>query len=300
MVNLLKALLPVFHGMIRILAGLRRQTVEIEDGTVMSFWIPRKLEKKKPAVVLLHGFTANGILTWMCQVVSLARAKYAVYVPDLLFFGGSVTSSTDRTPAFQARCLIKALTELGVDRCSVVGFSYGGTVAFKMAELQPTLVVSLVITGAVPAVTSSMAATISRSLGFHSFSDLLLPTTREGLRNLFAIAVSPDTKLMLPNCFYTGYLKSLFNYREERSQLLARLVVSDEDTVIPNFPQKILLLWGEDDKFFPLDLAKIIMEQLGGGGNTTLLSVKRGGHLVCFERPFVYNRLLKEHLASCS
>ena len=52
-----------------------------------------------------------------------------------------------RSPAFQAQCVAAALRSLGVERCAVVGFSYGGFVAFRMAEAQPGLVASVVATG---------------------------------------------------------------------------------------------------------------------------------------------------------
>ncbi|ONK68487.1 uncharacterized protein A4U43_C05F12240 [Asparagus officinalis] len=141
MVNLVEAGQSLLHAILK-LAGLRQQTIMIEPGTVMSFWAPKKTNskhiKEKPAVILVHGFAADGIMTWLFQFGTLT-SKYSVYIPDLLFFGGSTTNSNDRSPNFQAECLIKALDELGVEECTVVGFSYGGMVAFKMAEARPEI-----------------------------------------------------------------------------------------------------------------------------------------------------------------
>ncbi|KAG9449798.1 hypothetical protein H6P81_009763 [Aristolochia fimbriata] len=298
MVSLFEALLPVFHVVVKLLSGLRPRTVKIDDETVMSFWAPRTPapEKKPPPVVLLHGFTGNGILTWMCQAVSLARQNYAVYVPDLLFFGGSTTSDPDRSPAFQARCLVKALTKLGVERCSLVGFSYGAVVALKMAEVYPEMVVSVAVSGPVPAMNEHVAATITARLGFRSFAELLMPNTLEGLHTMFNIGVSPDSKLSFPKFLYPGYFKVMFDNREERCKLLDRLIVSDKDASYPNLQQKILLICGEGDQIFPFDILKNIKEQLGC--NAKLVSLERAGHMAHFERPFASNKLLKEHLAS--
>ncbi|KAK7392380.1 hypothetical protein VNO78_20817 [Psophocarpus tetragonolobus] len=89
--------------------GLRPYTVEIEEGTLMRFWIPcDAVWKKEPAVVLLHSFCGDGIINWQCQVVALTK-DYAVYVPDLLFFDGSVTDKTERSLEFQAECLAVGL-----------------------------------------------------------------------------------------------------------------------------------------------------------------------------------------------
>ncbi|KAK0605743.1 hypothetical protein LWI29_030307 [Acer saccharum] len=41
--------------------------------------------------------------------------------------------------------LAKGMAKLGIDKCVVVGFSYGGMVAFKLAELYPGLVRAIVV-----------------------------------------------------------------------------------------------------------------------------------------------------------
>ena len=61
-----------------------------------------KRKKERPSVVLVHGFAADGIVTWPFQVGALAK-KYDLYVPDLLFFGESETKSKDRSPVFQVK-----------------------------------------------------------------------------------------------------------------------------------------------------------------------------------------------------
>ena len=62
-----------------------------------------KNSNNNKAVVFIHGFADDGIITWQSQVLALAR-KYKVYVPDLLFFGGSITDRSERSPEFQAKC----------------------------------------------------------------------------------------------------------------------------------------------------------------------------------------------------
>ena len=162
---------PLLHFLVR-LAGLRQHTVDVDGaGTVLTFWVPKdkvpkdkstvreitpedkalpaaetRAREERPAVVLVHGFAAEGIVTWQFQAGALAK-HYDVYIPDLLYFGGSTSPSADRSPGFQAECLVAALGKLGVERCTVVGFSYGGMVAFKMAESHPELVRSLVVSG---------------------------------------------------------------------------------------------------------------------------------------------------------
>ncbi|RZB60990.1 Epoxide hydrolase 3 isoform B [Glycine soja] len=271
MVNLVAAQRPLLHGLMKM-AGVRPYTVEIEPGTVMSFWVPsetltkpkKKNEKprisskpSRPAVVLVHGFGAEGIMTWQYQVGALTK-KYAVYVPDLLFFGGSTTDKPHRSPAFQAQCVVAGLRKLGVEKCIVVGYSYGGMVAFKMAEMYPEVVEALVITGSILAMTDSISATSLQELGFSSSSELLLPTSVKGLKALLTVA--SHKKQWYPNRLLKDYLEVMITNRKERGELLEALVVSDKDIIIPNFSQRIHLLWGENDKIFNLELAQNMKE----------------------------------------
>jgi hypothetical protein len=103
MVNLVEAQKPLLHFLVRR-AGLRQHVVDVDGaGTVMTFWVPKdKVPKEKgtvqdikqvpaapaaakegsssrPAVVLVHGFAAEGIVTWQFQVrYSIDRCKTVV------------------------------------------------------------------------------------------------------------------------------------------------------------------------------------------------------------------------------
>ncbi|XP_014507832.1 epoxide hydrolase 1-like [Vigna radiata var. radiata] len=308
MVNLVAAQRPLLHGLMKM-AGIRPYTVEIEPGTVMSFWVPsetitkpKKKDEKpriigkpsKPTVVLVHGFAGEGIVTWQFQVGALTK-KYAVYVPDLLFFGGSSTDKADRSPRFQAECLVRALRKLGVEKCIVVGFSYGGMVAFKMAEMYPEMVEGMVISGSIVAMSNSLRAASLQQLGFSSSSDLLMPTTVKGLKDLLSVAA--HKKLWFPDRLHKDFLEVMFTNRKERGELLEGLVISNTDMVAtPKFPQRIHLLWGQNDQIFKVELAQNMKEELGDG--TTFESIEKAGHLVQLERPCVYNRCLKNFLSS--
>lgn len=131
--------------------------------------------------------------------------KYAVYVPDLIFFGGSMSSRDDRSPAFQAECLVTGLKKLGVEKCTVVGFSYGGMVAFKMGELYPEFVHAIVISGSILAMTDSLSQETLHSLGFSSSSELLLPTNLKGLKALQSVAM--HRKFWFPDKFHKDFLE---------------------------------------------------------------------------------------------
>uniref|UniRef100_A0A0D3E3A8 AB hydrolase-1 domain-containing protein n=1 Tax=Brassica oleracea var. oleracea TaxID=109376 RepID=A0A0D3E3A8_BRAOL len=127
-------------------------------------------------------------MTWQFQVGSLAK-KHSDYIPDLFFFGGSYSDKSDRSPAFQAHCLVKGLTGFSATtrKRSFCGFSYGGMVAFKIVEEYPEMVRAMVVSG------------------FESSEDLLLPTSVKGLKTPFALAVHKS--MWFPNRLFKDYLK---------------------------------------------------------------------------------------------
>ncbi|KAL9418112.1 hypothetical protein AB3S75_041014 [Citrus x aurantiifolia] len=291
MVNIITIYKLLLHGLLK-LVGMTQRTIEIEPGTILNIWVPKKTTKKH-AVVLLHPFGFDGILTWQFQVLALAKT-YEVYVPDFLFFGSSVTDRPDRTASFQAECMAKGLRKLGVEKCTLVGVSYGGMVGFKMAEMYPDLVESMVVSCSVMGLTESVSNAALERIGYESWVDFLLPKTVDALKVQLDIACY---KLpTLPAVVYKHILEALFDHRKERIELLQALVISDKEFSIPHFSQKIHLLWGENDKIFDMQVARNLKEQVGQ--NATMESIEKAGHLVNLERPFVYNRQLKTILAS--
>ncbi|XP_062217536.1 uncharacterized protein LOC133917678 [Phragmites australis] len=320
MVNFIEAQKPLLSWLMKM-AGLRPIEVELEPGTNMHFWAPkhhvgkkgttisplepaatgakkpgRKGRKKnpesRPNVVLIHGFAAEGNITWQFNFGVLV-SRYNVYIPDLMFFGKSSTSSGDRSPDYQAECVAGALARLGVVRCDVVGFSYGGMVAFKLAEARPELVRSLCVSGSVVAMTDAVNRETMERLGVGSSAELLMPETLKGLKAL--LSISMYKRMWFPDRFYKDYLKVMFTNRKERMELLQGLIISNLDAKIPTFQQKIMLLWGEEDKIFDMELAKKMKEQLGD--NCYLHGIPKGGHLLHVERPCAYNRQLQRWLA---
>ncbi|KAL3730717.1 hypothetical protein ACJRO7_027706 [Eucalyptus globulus] len=294
MVNTIKLYQSLLRAAMK-LAGVRPRKIEIEPGTAMNFWAPtRTPNKNKNAVVFLHGFVGDGMITWQFQVLALAR-KYAVYVPDLLFFGGSATGDSHRTVDFQAECVAKGLAALGLRQCTVVGSSYGGMVGFKLAESLPELVKSVVATCTVLVLTEvpNIFSSLER-LGFPAWSDLLLPNSVGEVKKMFEVGSHKLPRI--PDRVFKDGLEVMFDYRKERAELLEALVIPEKDFILPDYSQKVHLVCGVDDKIFNVGLVKDIKEKLGN--KASLECIEKAGHLAMLERPFVYNKCLKRILAS--
>ncbi|XP_006365111.1 uncharacterized protein [Solanum tuberosum] len=290
--NVFAVIKPILQCLMKVI-GMRSKLVEIEAGTTLHFWVPT-INSTKPSVVFLHGFVANGIMTWLFQILSLS-SDFAIYVPDLLFFGDSFTHSPQRSTSFHAHCLAKGMMKLGVEKFSLVGFSYGGMVGFKLAQLYPHMVESMVMSSTVIEMTESISNASLNNIGFTNWPDFLLPKTIADLKVLLSIGSHKFP--WFPQFLFRDFLEVMFGNRMEKVELLEGLVVGDKDTTPPNYSQRIYLLYGDDDKIFNHTVSDIMKAKLGE--NTSMKYIKKAGHLVQLERPYTYNRCLKNYL-SCS
>ncbi|KAI3781706.1 hypothetical protein L2E82_11728 [Cichorium intybus] len=182
----------------------------------------------------------DGVFTWFLQILALTR-EYSVYVPDFLFFGGSITDRNERSASFQAEFVAKGMKKLIVEEVTLVGLSYGGMVGFKMAKLYPNLVKSMVMSATIIELTESISLDAYKKLGLSSWSDLLMPTTVEGLKRMFSVGFH---KLpWLPNFIYRDILEKLNGKTAIKRALIA---ATFDLEVHSDLVAKVLNKWGLD------------------------------------------------------
>lgn len=103
-------------------------------------------ERDAPALLLLHGNGAMAQEIELSGLVGRAAVRYRVLAFDRPGYGHS-DRPADRAypPEEQARLLIGALQQLGIEQAIVLGHSWGTLVALEMALQAPQVVRSLVL-----------------------------------------------------------------------------------------------------------------------------------------------------------
>ncbi len=103
-------------------------------------------DPEAPAVVLLHGFTADHRM-WR-PVLEAFTVDYRVIAPDMRGHGASDALEDLDTYTMDAysRDVSALLDSLGVDLCAMVGCSFGGMVALQFAIDSPDRLAGLVLT----------------------------------------------------------------------------------------------------------------------------------------------------------
>ncbi|KAH9562834.1 hypothetical protein CY35_05G093200 [Sphagnum magellanicum] len=287
----------------------------------------RKKKKKKPALMLLHGFAPNALLCWENQIAAFVR-DFDVYVPDLLFFGNSTTTQQREeqgeekqrqrwSEAFQAECLMHMLQVLGVQQkqnnnnnnnssshqqqqqeLHVLGTSYGGMVAFRMAELYPTLVSKVVFTSSGICMLPTNNDELLARNNLSHVSQLLLPSTVQQMRVGVNTAIYKQNRI--PDFLLRDFVEVLYNEkREERKQLLDDMVIGTPEAFpLPQLTQEnFLVVWGEYDQIFNISLAYELQKHLGTQ-RAEIVVMKNCGHAPQIENPREYNRIILNFLQS--
>ncbi|XP_074295424.1 uncharacterized protein LOC141623238 [Silene latifolia] len=264
-------------------AGLKSTTVVLDECTTIHCWSPKKPNPKKPNLVLLHGLGANAMWQWD-YFISPLTPKFNIYVPDLIFFGESHTTRPERSETFQAQSVMRAMEKLNVKKMSVAGISYGGFVAYSMAAQFAEAVEKVVIVCAgVCLEEKDMEDGMFKVNSVDEAADILLPQSSRKLRELLQLSFYKPIKL-IPSCFLDDFIQVMCTeYREERKQLIAALHKDRKLANLPKINQTTLIIWGEHDQVFPVELAHRLKRYIGDSAQ--LVIVKKAGHALNIEKP---------------
>ncbi|KAI8536274.1 hypothetical protein RHMOL_Rhmol10G0244300 [Rhododendron molle] len=275
-------------------AGLKSTTTDLGDGTVMHCWVPKSHKPTKPTMLLIHGIGANAMWQFN-EFISPLCSQFNVYVPDLVFFGNSYTTRPDRTEAFQAQCVMRAMETYGVQRMHVVGLSYGGFVAYSIAVQFPGAVDRLVIAAAgVCMEETDLDGGLFQVRSADEAIAILLPQKPEKLRELMQFTFYKPVKI-LPSCFLNDFIEVMCTeYVQERKELIHALHKDRKLSDLPKITQPTLILWGEHDHVFPLELGNRLKRHLGE--NAQLVVIKNAGHAINAEKPKEMLKHLKSYL----
>ncbi|KAL2342097.1 hypothetical protein Fmac_010037 [Flemingia macrophylla] len=299
-------------------AGLRSVATDLGEGTTMHCWVPKLHKPCKPSLLLVHGFGANAMWQYGEHIRHL-MPHFNVYVPDLVFFGESFTSRDDRSESFQARCVAKMMEAHGVHRMSLVGISYGGFVGYSVAVQFPDLVEKLVLCCAGVCLEEvDMENGLFRVSNLNEAASILVPQTPDKLRELMKLSFVRPAR-GVPSWFLQDFIQVMCTVHIEEKRELLEAILKDrqlsnlpkiqvlyEDSQYCRFTleQPTLIIWGEEDQIFPLELGHRLKRSETGkslwsrhiGESAQMVVIKNAGHAVNLEKAKEFSKHLKAFL----
>ena len=260
-----------------------------------------------PAVVMLHGGGpgASGLSNYSRNIDALAR-RFRVIVPDMPGYGRSAKGVDPSDPfGYLADMIRDLLDEIGVESAHLVGNSYGGAAALRLALDTPHRVGKLVLMGPGGVGTTRGAPTAGlKSLlsyyggegpsrekleafirGYLVYDGASVPDDLIDLR--YAASIDPEVVADPPLRRPSGptALRTLWRMDLTRDRRLKALATPT------------LVLWGRDDKVNRPSGGPMLVNTLP---NAQLVMTSRTGHWLQWERAELFNQLVTEFLSERS
>jgi 4,5:9,10-diseco-3-hydroxy-5,9,17-trioxoandrosta-1(10),2-diene-4-oate hydrolase len=240
------------------------------------------------AAIWLHGSGpgATGMSNFGGNVP--AFPDYRNIVVDLPGWGGSPRHTQEPLLFHAADQVVAAMDALGIQRAHLIGNSYGGGVAMRIAVTRPTRVGRVVLMapgGVLPPDAPPWPAGLQ-----HLFGYMAEPKPSREAMAAFVKLMVYDESLATDELIDERYEASLAAHPE----LPIPPNFGDITPDLPRIGAPVLLLWGREDQTVPLTWAPAL---LNGIPDAELRVLPHCRHWVQYERAPDFNRIVREFLA---
>ena len=251
-------------------------------------------------VVFLHGSGpgASGLSNFSRNTDHFVQQGFRVVVIDFPGWGKSspvVLSDMGRTE-FNARVLNEVLGALDIDECDIVGNSMGGSSALHFAALYPNKARRLIVMGG--GVTRRSLFHASPTEGISRINELYESPSRENLARMLRAFVGDPTTLT--DVLIEGRWQAMQASEEHLKNFVAskKAHTGGRDellSAIPSLNHRVLILWGKEDRFVPLDVGLTLFSLLK---DPEMHIFAKCGHWTQWEQSDRFNSISIEFLRS--
>jgi pimeloyl-ACP methyl ester carboxylesterase len=234
--------------------------------------------KKHPCIVILHGW-GNSSEQYLVLARLLGKNFY-VLVPDLPGFGKTSQPKEPYSVSDYGKEVEKLLEEKKIKKSYIIGHSFGGRIAIKLAAQKKTKIPALILTGTAGIEAFKWKRTVKRIIAW-SLAKFLKP-----------FCFLPPLKV-LRNRFYrkkdfgalSGIMKRTF----------LKVIREKLDKYAKQIECPTLLLWGRRDMTTPVHDAEKILKLIP---NSYLKIFTRVGHRLPYEKPHEFSREVIQFFSS--
>ena len=287
----------VTAAMQRLLTSAGAQAVSVRSGVRPSL---HHLEAGTgDPIVLLHGGTGGGA-NWF-RILPLLAPHFRLLAPDLPGFGLSEhVAPAAPMGVVAAEILVRWLDANALPRAHVVGTSFGGLAALRLAQRHPERVATLFLLDA-----AGLGAAVHagvRIAVLPALTRALVHPSRAGTRALVNLLLTSDRSQLsrdqldaLVEYVYLTAVRAGTDYAVETLRLFAS-AAGQREVVTPaelrSITMPVAVMWGERDRLLPVAHAMHAAEHMP---NATLRLVPRAGHSPNWEAPSIVASAIREH-----
>lgn len=236
-----------------------------------------KAEQNSCTLVFLHGWRSDGSVWRPIIPALLEKTKCDIYALDLPGFGKSQTPP----PSFSldGYCeIVKAFIEkLGITEATLIGHSFGGRIAIKLAsekssEVQPPKI---------------------KKLALIDSAGMRVEDARLEIKKLIAKIAKPFFRIpflsRLRNPLYRAIGSEDYLATPELREVFVKIVNEDLQPLFSGISTKTLIVWGENDNITPTEAGEIMQKEIP---NAELAVLKNAGHFSFLDQKEEFVKIL--------
>ncbi|MFR9620362.1 MAG: alpha/beta hydrolase [Rikenellaceae bacterium] len=234
-------------------------------------------EGVEKCVVLLHGYMES-MLVWD-EFAALLYKQVRVVTLDLPGHGISVVEGEEHSMEFLADTVAAALTNLGIERCTLVGHSMGGYVAAAFAQRHEAMLDALVMFSSRP---------VADSAEKRDNRQREIELVRAGKRELIAKRASSAGFAAHNRARMSDAIADLYEIAllTEEDGVVAiqngMMNRPDRTQVLGNLSCPVAFIFGRYDDYIPVEAAQQTLDAIP---SAEVVWLERAGHMGFFEEP---------------
>jgi len=248
-----------------------------------------------PPIILIHGF-GGSMWQWEYQQHALSQ-HFRVLTLDLPGAGLSDKPEIDYRPDEMLGFVVGFMDTVKIPRATLVGNSMGAGLAIGMALAHPTRVAKLVLVDGLPQ---------------HVMDKLTSPSVRQALETSAPPWLVSFGNLLFGGAMTESVLKEIVhdpalltpaviersNRNRQQPGLIRPILAVRENlplweagfaTRLGEITQPTLVLWGEEDRVFPIAVGEELHQTIKG---SRFIRIPNAGHIPQWERPDLVNQEL--------
>ncbi|MBI2010932.1 MAG: alpha/beta hydrolase [Candidatus Colwellbacteria bacterium] len=231
--------------------------------------------KAETSFVFLHGWRSEAKV-WLPIINSLVSEKIKIYALDLPGFGKSEMPPKTFTLADYAETIAQFIETLKLKNACLVGHSFGGRVAIKLAATRPDLIQKLFLANSAGIRRLSVKRGFSRA-GAKIVKPIFKLPPLQPLREKIYRRIGAEDYLV------AGKMKETF----------LKTINEDLTPFLPEIKQKTVIIWGDKDQETPFKDGELMAKEIP---HAKLEIIKGAGHYSFIDKPDRFIQVLKEFL----
>lgn len=219
-------------------------------------------EEGTKTILFLHGWRSNGEI-WSGIANKLKNNNFLMLAIDFPGFGESSFPKKDFTVQDYSEILMEFIKKLELNKVVLVGHSFGGRVAMKLAANNPELIEKLILVdsaGLVPK--ASNFKRIIAKVAKPFFKPKFMQKPREAIYR----QIGAEDYIATP----------------ELKQTFLNVINEDLRPILLKIKSETLIIWGENDVETPIEMAEIIHQEIK---NSQEIILSNAGHFSFLDQP---------------